>query len=47
MRWASWGLEGTACEGGGGVDFSPCLAALALQGAGGEGAGWARGSEPT
>lgn len=36
MHWASRGLEGTAREGGGGVDFIPYLAALALRGAGGE-----------
>ena len=36
MHWASRGLEGTASEGGGGVDFIPCLAALALQGVGGK-----------
>lgn len=36
MHWASQGLEGTAREGGGGVDFIPCLAALALRGAGGK-----------
>lgn len=35
MHWASRGLEGTAREGGGGVDFIPYLAALALLGAGG------------
>lgn len=35
-------VGGTAPQGGGGVDFILCLAALARW----EGTGWARGSEP-